>query len=413
LFGEIRRWPFLFWFPELSQSSANKVPGNPKPCSERKDSMGDAYIEPNPITDEERAIQLGESEGTLEKEGAQTEGTGTLEADKPAQETEKPAESAAATETKEEKPEALTTEEKAEIEGQGFKFETDKKGRTYVTDSEGTRIPESRFRKIYWEGKEAQALRQENQELKEKQDLFKQLGSNEYYKIYPDEAPAGWKPEAPRQQRQAPIPANFNVLDLPVNGGTYNGYTLRDVMQVDPEEGTRMLNEWKDAQHQAIRQQEGKVTEAQRKQEADAANFLTARAKEVFGEEAAKNPTSEQSRKMLLLGQEVLAWQTATNRLNLSWEDAFTIMKHNDLIKSVKLETTMKTLQGLQKQGPASIDTAGGGASPSGWVAVESMTEKQLDKHLAGLEDKDLTKFLKEAPKSVRDKHPMMPWKTV
>jgi hypothetical protein len=369
-----------------------------------------AYEEPNPITDEERAIQLGESEGAPAEE-VQTEGTGALETDKPAQETEKPAESAAATETKEEKPEALTPEQKAEIEGQGFKFETDKKGRTYVTDSEGTRIPEPRFRKIYWEGKEAQALRQENQELKEKQDLFKQLGSDEYFKIYPDEAPQGWKPQEVRKVQ--PIPANFNVLDLPVNGGQYNGYTLRDVMQADPEEGTRMLNEWKDAQHTAIRQQEEKVSTVQRQQEQDSYNFLTARATELFGEEAAKSPTPEQSRKVLLLGQEVLQWQTATNRLNLSWEDAFTIMKHNDLIKSVKLETTMKTLQGLQKAGPASIDTSGGGASPSGWVAVESMTEKQFEKHIDGLKDADLTKFLKEAPKSVRDKHPSMPWKTV
>jgi len=362
-----------------------------------------AYVEPDQITDEERAIQLGESEGAL-KEEVQTEGTGTLEAGKPAQETEKPAESAAATETKE--PEALTDEEKAEAESKGLKLETDKKGRSYLIDEDGAKIPVKRFKDLYGE---VQTTRREMEAIKEKQDLFKQLGSNEYYKIYPGEAPAGWKPEEVR--KVAPIPANFNVLDLPVNGGQYNGLTLRDVMQADPEEGTRMLNEWKDAQHTAIRQQEEKVSTVQRQQEADASNFLVARAAELFGEEAAKNPTAEQSRKVLLLGQEVLAWQTATNRLNLSWEDAFTIMKHNDLIKSVKLETTMKTLQGLQKSGPASIDTGGGGGQPSGWVAVESMTEKQLEKHIEGLKDSDLTKFLKEAPKSVRDKHPMMPWK--
>jgi hypothetical protein len=182
-------------------------------------------------------------------------------------------------------------------------------------------------------------------------------------------------------------------------------------MQIDPEDGTRMLNEWKDSQYAEVRKQEETVTRTKREQAEDAENFLAARIDEIFGAEAAKNPTREQLTKATLIGQEVIEWQKKTNRINLKWDDAFKLMRHDDLIKKAREEGASGTFKELQKAGPVSINTgAGGDVKPSGWESVASMTDKALEKHIDGLSDADTKKFFKEAPASIRAKHPGMPW---
>jgi hypothetical protein len=241
--------------------------------------------------------------------------------------------------------------------------------------------------------------------------LFKQLGADGYYKIYPDEAPQGYKPPEPKAAT-APVQANFNVLNLPVTGGAYDGMTLRDVMQSDPEEGTRMLNEWKDGQQAEIRKQEETVSKEKHEQETEAFNFGMARAKELFNVDDASKLTDEHNRKIVILGQEVLKWQRETGRQSLSWEDAYKLMKHDEIVKNAVEKAKNETFKSLQKSGPVSIDTGtGGNAQPSGWDEVARMTPDALEKHIDNLSDKDVSKFLKDAPKAVRDKHPSMPWK--
>jgi hypothetical protein len=353
------------------------------------------------LTEEEKVI-LGEAEPTPTEE-VKPEGTGTQEAgNAPVQETEKPAGEAAA-ETKIE-PEALTEEEKKQAESTGFKVETDEKGRTYLVDEEGSKIPEKRFREIYRKYKEGETH-------KEKLDLIKQLGMDEFFKLYPDEAPQGYKPPDTKRTVTTPLPDGFNVLNLPVTGGTYDGMTLREVMQQDPEEGTRMLNEWKDAQQAEIRKQEETVFKTQQEQQTDAFNFGMARAKELFGIDDASKLTPDHNRKLVLLGHEVLAWQKENNLQSLGWEHAYKLMKHDELVEKARQEGASKTFKDLQKAGPASINTgAGGNDKPTGWEAISGMTEKELGKHIEGLSDKESAKFFKEAPASIKAKYPSMPW---
>jgi hypothetical protein len=369
-----------------------------------------AYVEPDVITEEERAIQMGDSVSEEVAEEVQPEGAGTLEAEKPVQETEKPAVEAAATETKDE-PEKLTEDEKKDIEAQGFKIETDRKGRTYITDAEGLKIPEKRFGKIYREGKEAETLRQENEELKTKQTLIKQLGQEEYFKLYPEEAPEGWKPQEPKKVVATQIPEGFNVLDLNVTGGAYDGHTLREVMQIDPDEGTRMLNAWKDNQHAEIRKQEETAAKDVQRRANDAGQFEVTMAKELFGVEDTKSLTKEQGTKIVLLGQQVLDWQIKNDRLGLTFNEAYFLMNREGLIKTAGEKGAANALKGLQRTGPPSIDAGNGGATVSEWDTVSRMSIEDLDKHIDSLDDKGLTKFLKEAPASIRAKHPMIDWK--
>jgi hypothetical protein len=386
-----------------------------------KREMGQvAYVEPDVITEEERAIQMGESVGDAElseTEDKQTdEGTGTLEADKPAQETEKPAVEAKATETKVD-PDKLTEEERKDIESQGFKVETDKKGRTYITDSEGTKVPEKRFGQIYRKGKEADTLKQENEQLKEKQTLYRQLGAEGYYSLFPDEKPEGWKPAqpAPQHRPQQAIPQNVNILDgLQVTqpGHQYQGMTLREVMQIDPDTGTALLSQWKDAQQANIRQQEERVTQAQQAQVNESNAFVSARAKELFNIDDASKLNPDQNRKLVLLGQEVIDWQIKNRCLNYTWEHAYKLMKHDEIIEKAKQEASTNALKGLQKEGPPSINTSGGGdTKASEWEAISKMSPDALEAHIETYDDAKMTKFLKEAPASIRAKIPTMPWK--
>ena len=363
-----------------------------------------AYTEPDVITEEDRAIQMGETPSESTEEANPQEGTGTLEAVPPAQETEKPAEPAAATETK--TPETLTEEEQKDAESKGLRLETDDvNGRQYLIDEDGEKIPVKRFKALLGEVKDT---RRENEELKTKRDLFRQLPLEEYLKIYPDETPNGYKP--PEKKISSPVPNNFNVLNLAVTGGQYDGYTLRDVMQDDPDEGTRMLNEWKDNQYEIIRQQDEKASKEKIAMETEALNFYQARVKDL-GVEDSKNLTAEQHGKIMALGQEIIAFKAKNNLLNLTFDQAYKLMRHDDLVKDAVQKGMTNAVKGLQKSGPASINTSSSTAAPSEWGAMSEMTEAQLEKHIDGLNDSSMVKFLREAPASIRAKHPGMPWK--
>ena len=374
--------------------------------------MQDAFVDE--ISAEERAIQMGEAppeEKPKEEVKPTEEGTGTLEAEKPVQETEKPAETATATETKTEqdKPKEgeLTPEEQQAATEEGYKLETDKKGRQYLVNAD-ERIPVERFKKVYGQSK---ATQQELTELKEERDLIKRMGLDAYYKAFPDKAPEGYKPPEP-ERKATPVPSNFDPLNLPVKGGNYDGYTLREVMQVDPDEARRLYDGWIGQQIAVSRQEEERVSRTQKEQVSAAKSFGDARAKELFGVQDVDQLPADQQRKILLIGNEVLDWQTKNNCLHYSFEDAYRLKNYEDRIKQAEERGAANAIKGLQKAGPASINTAAGGdVKPTGWEAVSKMTEKELDAHLDTLDDAAHSKFLKEAPASIRAKYPSMPWK--
>lgn len=381
-------------FPTLTGMQIRPLTGQ-KVCKERKEPMGEAFKDE--FTEEELKILDGDT--LAEKtEDVKPEGTGTLEAEKSDQETVKPTDEKT-DETKQS--EAQTEDEKKAVEAMGLRVVDN-----YIVDDDGTKIPAKRWKSLY---KDFQETRRENEQLKEKQTLFKTVGPDKFYELYPDEAPQGYTP--PVQKVTTPAPEGFNVLNMVVNGGQYSGMTLREVMQIDPEDGTRMLNEWKDSQYAEVRKQEETVTRTKKEQTEDAESFLAARIEELYGTDAAKKPTSEQLTKATLIGQEVIEWQKKTGRLNLKWDDAFKLMRHDDLIKKAREEGASGTFKGLQKAGPVSINTGNGGdVKPSGWEEVAAMTEKALERHIESLNDVSYKKFFKEAPASIRAKHPGMPW---
>jgi len=361
--------------------------------------MEDAYVDE--FTDEERAILEGETKVEETVTETKPEGTGPQATETTAQETEKPAGTSTETEAKE--PEALSEEEKQEAEASGLRLETDEKGRQYLLDDDGSKIPVTRFKAVYKQAQEGMAA-------KEKYDLLNRLGAEEFYKLYPDEAPQGYKP--PERKASAPITEGFDVLNIAVTGGPYDGMSLRDVMKVDPDSGTAMLNTWKDQQNAAIREQESKAEASIREQERDAYQFGMSLAKELWGIDDANKLTADHNRRILLIGQEVIEWQRKEGLMALPFARAYQLMTHEDRITKAREEGAKKALEVLQKKGPASINTGDGGeVKATGWEAVEKMTEAQIESHIDKMSDSEMAKFLKEAPASVKSKYPSMPWK--
>lgn len=375
--------------------------------------MTHGYVEPDQITDEERAIQYGETapeETTPEKP---EEGTGTLEAEKSAQETEKPAEEAKADETK--TPEQLEAEKQAaelrqEAESMGFKVETDKKGRNYFVDEEGTKIPEARFSKIYGKSKEAERLNRELESIKEKHDLHKRLGDVEYFKLYPAEAPQGWKPPEP-ERRPAPAPQDADVMGLRFTDGPYKGQTVAEVMDYDRDYAIASIRRYeRDVLAEQVKQRD-EAARVENTSRAEANRFANSRAKELFGIDDAETLEPAQKAKIHLLADDVLNWQAANNCLHYSWEHAYKLMTHEETVRKAEERGAANAIKGLNIQGPKSIDTGGGGAPESEWEKVAKMSPGQLESHIDKLDDAGLTKFLTEAPASIRAKHPSQPWK--
>lgn len=374
--------------------------------------MQDAYVDE--ITPEEQAILSGEAPPEPEK-AKEPENPAEPEKE-PVKEPEKEPEKAPEKEPEAAKAETdLTPDESKAAESKGLKL-IEEHGRKYLVDDDGAKIPVKRWKEHFWETSTAiETLRQENSTLKEKQDLLKKLGPDVYYKLNPAEAPEGWKPQeekkaAPAQTQQQPTRESLD--NLIIKGGDYAGMTLGQVWELNPKEASRMEWDYLDRVKTAQTQQRQQAETQERERESDITRFGMARAKELFGIEDIKALKPEHHLKLTEIGNKVIEFQYSTGRQGYSLEDAYHIMTSDERTNKQIESAVANALKGLQKSGPTSIDTGGGGdVKPSGWEAVAKMTPAQLESHLDGMSDAETTKFLTEAPASIRAKHPSMPWK--
>lgn len=372
-------------------------------------AVGDSYKEE--FTPEELAALGREPEGGAETETTEeTAGPGeTQETTEQTQETNPEQEAASTTETTETKTEQTTTEspkseEAQAAEAMGFRLETDDKGKTYVVDEDGTRIPATRWKNLYGDYKNAQ---REAASTKEKFDLFKQLGADEYYRIYPAEAPQGWKPKgaeaAPANAEVDPMKLVFTAKDP---NHPYHGMTLGEIKEQDPFFATVLYNDWRDQQREQVIMSRQANERTRQQEEAQANAFGLARAKELFGTDDPGKITPEQSKAILSIAQQVIKWQTENNCLHYSWEHAYKLMRHDELIAKAREEGAKGTIKNLaERKSPASINTAGGSPpKDNSYAAMEKWSDDQLAKHIDGLSDAEYVKFKKEAPAQILER---------
>jgi len=297
-------------------------------------------------------------------------------------------------ETPKEEPKAEPTKEEiAAIETKGARFEDG-----HIIDEDGNKIPLKRFREIYFEAKEGERT-------KEKLHLLKTLGPDEYYRVHPDEKPADYR--SPQQR--------INPLDLTVQRKVpnvpyqYEGMTLREVMQQDPDEGATLLEDWKAGQQQQVSTKDREIEENAK----EAAEFAEIVAREVFSkdlrsmtkEEAESEDGKKMSKAINDLIFEVYKWGAESGKHQYRLVDMWRLKNKAD---PVKQEKALKSLE--QKPVVKSIGSGGGSVGQTGFEAYEAMSEDELTTKLDGMKDKELKEFYKKAPASLRKKYPSIPW---
>lgn len=296
---------------------------------------------------------------------------------------------------------APTQDETKAAEAMGLRIENG-----MIVDEDGTKIPSKRWKKLYYEHQErGRQIDLTNNKI----DLLKRLGRDAYFSLYPNEAPQGWQPKTPQQPQGGnvlPI-GDARVLEMKVEGGTYDGYTLREVLASDPDSGMQIYGNYAKATMQKINQNRENEAKTKQEQENAVRAFGTARAKELFNLDDPMKMTPEQLQQVTAIGQKVIDWQVLNNRLHLEWEDAYKLMTYEDAINKAKEQAATSAIKGLVKA-PAipSIGNGSGGGKETGFEVMLAWTSDQMGKHIDGLSDKDFQKFMKDAPASLRTKFP-------
>ncbi len=360
---------------------------------------GDAFVDV--VTDEDKAILAGEEPKPPAPDAEKDE----LGKKGPEPEAKPEGEKLPEGEKVETEPTEAEKNQQKQAEEMGLEVVTDEKtGKQYVVDEDGKRIPPTRFREIYREAKEGERT-------KDKLDLFKKLGPEGYYRAYPEERPEMPMREATREAM--PPVGDIGALVVRHPGGQYDGMTLRDVYAIDPVFATALQTDFLWTQKQESAKRAGAFENLRNESKTEIETFAESIAKESFGK-SAKELSKDEEGKIVETIQKVLNFMTKTGRGSGIMEDAYFLMNKEGLLKKAAETASRGALRSLtERKGPASIDTSGGGsAKETGFEAVANMTEQQLVEHIDSLDDKAMTKFLKEAPKSIRAKLPGMPWKT-
>lgn len=353
--------------------------------------MGDEVFTP-----EERVI-LGESEpepqaAAPEKplaEGAKPEGEAKPPEGTPAPEANQP---------------EHTEEEKVAAEKEGAKIEVDAKGKTWIIDDEGTRIPLKRWRTNYRERMDAERGKVETER---KFKLFQELGPDKYYEIYPDEKPAGHKPKEQPAQSWPGVQPNFG--EMIVRGGEYDGMTLNEVWQQNPAYANFLQNQHIESlrtQQTTIQQQkETALKEATTEVE----QFSASISKDLFGKEDLSKLTKDEEMKVAQTIQDTLDWMRKTGRGGGVLADAHFLMNKENLLNDAKVKGGKAALESITKPSVPSISASGGGAVV-GMAALEAMTRDELANKINDMDSAEYSKFMKGASKELKAKHPDLPW---
>ncbi len=299
--------------------------------------------------------------------------------------------------------EEQTPEEKQVMESMGLRIE---KG--YILDDDGTKIPAKRWKSLY---RDSQEDKRGKAEIDRKYNLLKELGTEKYYEIYPDEAPAGWKPpekDNGTNEGTVTTPSTQNMGEMVVQGGPHNGKTLNEVWKEDPAYAASLQNQYLDSDRKKV-EMERQTSERLKKESEDEVSKLTADlAKELFGKEPEKLNPGEEKEVMKTI-QSVFDWMAKTNRGGAILADAFFLMNREKHLTDAKTKGGKEALESLKRSVPGSI-TAGGGSSVGGLSAYEGMTPDELAVIVDKMSDKEALKFLKEAPSALKAKYPSIPW---
>ena len=303
----------------------------------------------------------------------------------------------------------LSTDEKAIADQEGVKLITDEKGKQWLVDDEGAKIPVERWRKNYAKTHaDVEQSKRAAEETNRKLNLLKELGTDKYYEIYPDEKPANYQPPVARKSEADAVQPVEDFNTMVVQGGKYNGWILGDVAKEDPITASVMLNNYLEQNRAAVEKESRRQADFQQSFEQERNSFCYSRAKELFNK--SDNFTEAEKAQVVKVYEDLSKWMIDNKKSHYNMEDAYALMNKDKIIQSKVAEASKAAIEKVTAPGVKSIGSGDGAAATTGFESYLTMTESQLEDVIDKMSDAAQKKFYKDAPKALRDKYPSLPW---
>ena len=261
-----------------------------------------------------------------------------------------------------------------------------------ITPGAENMIPQSRFDEVYGKQKDSER----------KLELIKTLGPDKFYEMYPGEKPEDYLPSP-----TIPPSPEDDIMGMVVSGGQYNGMTLEDVFREDPGRASIILNSYYQEQARETKHAEQLKGESER----EVYVFAEIRSQELFNKKL--DTLSEGEMKQIENDiNSAITWIARTRRAQ-TLDDAWFLMNKETILTKAADKVSKATLESLIKSGyvpPVSVANIGGGGQVSGYDALLNLTSDQLQARIDAMGETEAMRFFREAPKSLRDKYPKVPW---
>lgn len=262
-------------------------------------------------------------------------------------------------------------------------------------------VPQSRVDEITRARKEAE----------EKLSLLR-TDPEEYYRQYPDERP----PEKPQEKDYEKALPN-DPSKLVVEGGMYHGFdltpyhglTLGELYQQNPALAAAVQQNYlRDIELEQQKEVEQKRRYAE-ESEREITAFMGRLAGEMFQKDASALSAEESEKIDGIIGQ-TIEWGTKTGRGAGILEDMYYLMNRENDLKKAKAQGAKSLVDSVTRTGARTVSSGGDGGEATGFERYESMTADQLADALDTMDDSEVAKFFREAPASLKRKHPTIPW---
>ena len=289
------------------------------------------------------------------------------------------------TEETEETEEKEDAEEKEESETKETEKEESEEAES---DKDEPKVPQSRVDEIVSERKETQ----------HKLDLLK-TDPGAYYEKYPDEKPA----------EPAAATKDSDIGNLRVEGGEYDGKTVDEVLAIDQAAGTKLILAYYRTQDTELAEQ--KSTEATRlaESEAEINTFSDGVSSELF-EKKAGDLDAKEKVKVEEVVQATLDFMKETGRGGGVIADAYYLMNRDSENAKARTDGAEKLINKLTTGAVASTSSSKDSGLDTGYAADMALSADELADKLDKMSDSVSSKYMKDAPKEMRDKYPHLPW---
>ena len=272
-------------------------------------------------------------------------------------------------------------------------------------------VPYKRFSKVYGEREQ---LRREKEEVAQKMNLLRTLGPDRYYELYPDERPQGSGGPEPTAQPGATggeLPTMQQCLNMTIQGGPYDGYTLAQLYGSDDlthrAAAQDIYQNFRDQRVREVSESQAKEAEARTRVETEHNSFVDQRAQEFYGKGAANLTASERGQIQTIVNTLLDRMESGELR-TYDLTTAYKLATFDDAIKDAKGKSVKALVESMRKATSATKPDGkpSGTAKASGYDGYMSYTPDQMFKHLDRMTTPERIAFWKKAPDGLKNRFP-------